>query len=49
MAFCPMGKFFYENLDQIGLNAHIESEAKNCVPMSGAGKTVLRKGDYPWT
>jgi hypothetical protein len=45
----PMGKFFLRNLDQIGLNAHIEREAKTCVPMSGVGKTVLRKGDYPWT
>jgi hypothetical protein len=40
---------FLQNLDQISLNAHIEDEANACVPMSGAGKTVLRKGDYPWT
>ena len=47
--FSPAGNFFLRNLDQIGLNTHIEIEAKTCVPMSGAGKTVLRKGDHPWT
>ena len=44
----PKGNFL-RNLDWIGLNAHIEGWAKTCVPILGAGKTVLRKGDYPWT
>ena len=31
------------------LNTPAMIEAHYGVPMSGAGKTVLRKGDYPWT